>query len=198
MAALWNHPELGKFKYLGFGWVNFVTVPAFKSFSYDTGCGNTRRSRGQYELAFEADNEEDVPSPAAVALVKKILTNQVDLVQKVIAAIWDDFNGRGPGSDNWWYGELDKVAESIDAEGPLLNADALLEVMQLTFITIYKEAPGRECTMAELNFNAVFEPEHGVGVLTDGENILGIGYCSDVTTFERYQKDLPEAHGSDE
>jgi hypothetical protein len=32
-----------------------------------------------------------------------------------------------------------------------------------------------------LNFEAAFEEEHGVGVLTDGQTILAIGYSHDAT-----------------
>ena len=32
-------------------------------------------------------------------------------------------------------------------------------------------------------FRAAFEDEHGVGVLTDGKKVLGLGYSADVTPF---------------
>jgi hypothetical protein len=34
-----------------------------------------------------------------------------------------------------------------------------------------------------LSFHAAFEENHGVGVLTDGETIVGTGYGADVTPF---------------
>ena len=37
---------------------------------------------------------------------------------------------------------------------------------------------------AEFRFGPWFEEEHGVGVLTDGQNILGLGYSHDVSLFE--------------
>jgi hypothetical protein len=36
-----------------------------------------------------------------------------------------------------------------------------------------------------LAFEAPFEEEHGVGVLTDGVAILGTGYRYDVTPFKK-------------
>jgi hypothetical protein len=35
-----------------------------------------------------------------------------------------------------------------------------------------------------LSFRAAFEQEHGVGVLTDGQTVLGFGYSGEATPFE--------------
>jgi hypothetical protein len=44
---------------------------------------------------------------------------------------------------------------------------------------------GYEKPVVELSFHAAFEEEHGVGVLTDGNTILGTGYSVDVRPFKR-------------
>ena len=36
---------------------------------------------------------------------------------------------------------------------------------------------------ASINFAAAFDEEHGVGVLSDGTRVLGIGYISDATPY---------------
>jgi hypothetical protein len=183
MAATWDHAQLGRFTYDGTVWINTVSMPAFKAFAYDTGYPNAPRSTGDHELAFEADNKRDVPSPAAVALAEKVLANQHEIVSKVTEALWDDFNGRDPSSDMWWHGDLQAVADAMGAGEPPRSASDVLALMQLSRMTILKRVEGYEEPVVELSFHAAFEEEHGVGILTDGKEILGIDYTGDVFPF---------------
>lgn len=184
MSAKWVHPQLGKFEFddIHMQWISEVSMPAFKSFEYDTGYSNARRSTGEHELAFEAEDEADVPSPEAVALADKMLAEQKNLVSKVITALWTDFAGAGPRSGMWWHGDLDAVKE--DLEESIESAEDLLTVLQLSQVIIRKGLPGYERPIIELSFHAAFEIEHGVGVLSDGDNILGTGYSFTVTPFK--------------
>jgi hypothetical protein len=184
MAATWEHPNLGTFTYQGTAWERTVSVPAFKAFSYDTGYPNAPRSEGWHTLAFAADGKKDLPTPAAVALAERVLANQAALVDKVKAAMWDDFTGRGPGSGMWWNGDLDQVAGMMSRQDPPASADDVLRLMQLAAIWVCKNEHGDGELVVELAFHAAFEDEHGVGVLTDGENILGIGYMTDAAPFD--------------
>jgi hypothetical protein len=184
MAATWLHSELGEFKYDGMGWVKIVNVPAFKSFAYDSGYRTASRTPGEHKLAFQADDVEDVPSLEAVALAGRVLSNHTDLVSKVTAALWDDFNGRGPDSGMWWHDDLGLVAEAMDAEEPPREADDLLNHLQLYCIRVRKSVGEQRRPLVELSFHADFEREHGVGVLTDGETVLGAGSSCDVMPFE--------------
>jgi hypothetical protein len=111
MGATWQHSELGQFDYDGSAWTKTIDVPAFQAFRYDTGYPNAPCSTGKYELAFEADDETDLPSADAVALAAALLANPEQVVAAVTAALWDDFNGRGPDSGMWWHGDLDEVAD---------------------------------------------------------------------------------------
>jgi hypothetical protein len=184
MPSTWCHPELGKFKHDGIAWISTVSMPAFKAFAYDTGYSNARRSTGKHELAFEADDEDETPSAAAVALADKVLANQKEMVCKVTEALWKDFTGQGPESGMWWHGDLDQVAEAMDADEPPAGPEDLLKVLQLSQVTVRKEVHGYKKPVVELSFHAPFEEEHGVSLLTDGKEILGIGYSSDVTPFK--------------
>ena len=184
MAATWDHPQLGRFTYDGTVWINTVSMPAFAAFAYDTGYSNAPRSTGEHLLAFEADGKRDLPSPAAVALAEKVLANQQAIVAKVVEALWNDFNGVGPDSGMGWRGDLQAVADAMGADEPPGSAGDLLPLMQLSQVTICKHVDGCDGPVAELSFYAPFEEEHGVGILTDGDVILGIGNTSDVFPFD--------------
>ena len=61
----------------------------------------------------------------------------------------------------------------------------LKKVLEPKNLTIRRDFAPPTPWIAELNFNAGFDVEHGVGVLTDGVEILGIGYSSDATRFRQ-------------
>ena len=188
MPSSWSHPQLGKFKHDGTGWIATISMPAFKAFAYDTGYRDEPRSTGKHELMFEADDEDETPSAAAVALADKVLANQDQIVPLITDALWKDFAGEGPKTDMWWNGDLDQVAEAMDADKPPAGPKELLKILQLSQMTVRKEVHGYDGPVVELSFNAPFEEEHGVGVLTDGEAVLGIGYSYDVLPFEPAKK----------
>jgi hypothetical protein len=183
MAATWDHPKLGRFDYGDYGgWTRMVDVPAFKVFSYDTGYANAPRSTGRHKLVFSASGPSDLPSPPAAATAERVLANQASLVGVVTQALWDDFNGGGPGSGA--CGDLDAVAKAMKSRKLAVPtaADDLRPALRPAAI-IVREFPGYEAPMAELMFDAAFEEEHGVSVLTDGESVLGIGFNLDVLPF---------------
>jgi len=184
MGSTWDHAALGHFKYDGTCWTTIVDVPAFGAFAYDTGYSNAPRSTGKHELAFQADDETDLPSPAAIALASKVLANQAKLVPTITHALWEDFNGRGPDSGMWWHGDLVQVAEMMGANQPPSARDDLLALMQLSQITVCKDVEGHDDPVVELSFHADFDEEHGVGFLTDGETVLRIGYSGDPIPYE--------------
>jgi hypothetical protein len=113
MAATWDHPKLGRFEYRGSAWTRFVDVPAFAAFSYDTGHSNAPRSTGRHPLVFGAFDERELPSAADTAVAERVLANHAALVDEVIRALWEDFNGRGPGSGMGWNGDLATVAAGL-------------------------------------------------------------------------------------
>ena len=180
MPATWKHPDLGEFKY-HVEWTRPISIPGFASFTYDKG----DTSGSTVPLNFDADDEDDTPPDAAATVAMQLLANQVDLAAKVVNALWDDFNGRGPRSGMWWHNRLDEVtgaAEDLGLSAPTKPAD-VAALLGLQGICIHREADGYNQPVAELQFAAAFEDEHGVGVLTDGINVPGIGYISDVRPF---------------
>ena len=196
MAATWKHPMLGTFTFDTMGWTKIVSVPAFKAFSYDTGYDNAPRSTGKHALVFIAPwGENTEPSAADVALADRVLANQAALVDVVAHALWEDFNDRWPNSGMWWHGNLNAVAKSWKALKlpPPAEARDLLPALQVMRIIVRGGFPTFPVDpIVELCFHAAFEEEHGVGLLTDGESILGAGYYLDVMPYDyTYKSPVP-------
>jgi hypothetical protein len=182
-AAAWKHAKLGRFTHDGAAWIAKVPAAGFDAFTYDV----ARRAKGRkYELQFEADEETDTPTKEAVAIAQRVIAKAKPLAGKVAKAMWDSFNGRGP-KGMWWHGNLDDVATAMEDTGedlaPPQRVEDLYRLMQLTNITVHKPKKRGATPLVELSFAAPFEEEHGVGVLTDGEKIVGIGYTADVRPF---------------
>lgn len=195
MATTWHHPELGEFTFDGYRWATSVDVPAFAVFRYAPRYGDGPAPGGKCELWIDVDEDDKdkddgaagdpAPPPAEVlALVSKVLAGQARLAPAVAAALWDDFNGRGPRSGMWWHGGLEEVMDDVDpALPPLTGPDALYAWLRLSGIEGRNSGPRDEQPVVALTFGVPFEEEHGVGVLTDGAAILGTGYSGDVRPF---------------
>jgi uncharacterized protein DUF6985 len=182
-APTWEEPELGVFHFDGIGWIKKVEAPAFDAYQYrrtDLKTGSNER----YILSIDANHEKELPSPDAVAVAKKVLAEQAALASKVADALWADFTGAGPHSGMYWHGDLDSLAEGLETGMPPASVRDLFALMSLSSIHIRKLSGRSEKPMAELNFEAAFEEEHGVGVLTDGQSIVGIGYSHDASPFD--------------
>ena len=185
MAAVWKHQKLGKLKYDGGrdAWVGIINVPAFKAFTHSW----DDHVHGRCDLVLQAEDDTDTPSSAAVELALKTLANQEKLVKSITASLWKQFKGSGPKSGMWWYGGLDQVIESGEDENvpALKNASSLLAWMHPNGIIVRHSGIRSEVSpVVEITFSAVFEMEHGVGILTDGVKVLGTGYTYDVEPFE--------------
>src|SRR6516225_11010414 len=151
MGSTWDHPQLGQFNYDDMGWTGTVNLPAFQAFSYQTGFGNVGRSKGMHKMSFEAYDETDLPTTAAIELASRVLANQAELAAAVTRALWEDFNGRGPDSGMWWHGDLERVAAWC-LDDPPVSPDDLLAVMKLSVITIRKGLNDHDEPVAELSF----------------------------------------------
>ena len=184
----WTHPTLGTFEYDGHAWLALTEAPGFDVFSEPD---ERRRpgSKRQYRLAFYEEDEDQLPSPEAVELALKVLSRAETLARMVADALWEDFNGRGPDSGMWWHAGLDEVNDGLDGVAPPVNrADDLFKCMSLTNIAIRSDVYKYAGPVVELRFSTPFEEEHNVGVLTDGERIVGTGYSHDVEPFPGFEK----------
>lgn len=157
-------------------------MPAFLAFRFAREFNNDPLC----ELALGAAPEE-FPSTEQIAVAVRLLTNQHALVDSMKESLWNDFQGRGPESGMWWRGNVDAVNQVLMAElgtpSQLEGQDDLLDVMVPTTIQVRKRVLGYDKAVAQVYFYAAFEEEHGIGILTDGDVVLGIGYAADVTPF---------------
>lgn len=186
MNATWDHPTWGTFEHDRVRWAGMVEAPAFRAFRWDTDNGRADGPPAKVDLHFESYDEADLPTDGMVAMAERVLAGQAELVPKVTAALWDDFNGRGGDSGMWWHGGLEDVKWVLgnEAVSPPNEADDLLRLMRLAAIVVRPRVYGYEKPIVELSFHAAFEEEHGVGVLTDGTDVLGTGYSIDVTPYK--------------
>lgn len=189
----WSHPDIGEFVYDGFSWTKKVRITAFKKFTYNN-C--IKKSDARVNLEFTSDKEDDHPTEDCVSLVKLVLENQEDLAPKIVKALWDDFNGNKYKSGMWWHSNLEEVTEYLD--DPIESPETIYPNLLLDSINCYHYFES-EKPIVELRFEASFEMEHGVGILTDGISILGVGYTHDVCVWEENGQDsgryLPQLLG---
>ncbi|MBC8140804.1 MAG: hypothetical protein H7Y38_05120 [Armatimonadetes bacterium] len=176
----WNHPQWGMFVWDEYAWLSDVVAPGFDIFTYDTRNGNALLQGSVYEVGFESD-EGEPPSPEVVAVVEKVVARSSAIADAVVTALWNDFAGDPPKSGMWWHGDLESVSEGI--EPPPTAPGDLPALLRLNRIIARDRDYGTGTPVVELSFHAAFEEEHGVGILTDGEIILGTGYCYDVSPY---------------
>ena len=190
----WNHPELGEFK-LGYtGWARDLAFPAFKPFRYDW--GGRLRTRNKITLEFDIDDEDEdnvpIPSKRAIAVAQRTIKNQESLATRIVKAVWNDLHGRGRDTGMWWHGDIRTINEQITGifggrkgkPQSLGKLDDLYLLLGVNKIRIRESSYQCERPIATVNFAAAFDDEHGVGVLTDGTRVLGIGYISDATPYK--------------
>ena len=186
MADEWRHPELGRFQLVADRWEREMRVPAFDAFSFEPTCCESGQIDNRFELFFYAESIEDTPSDDMIRVAKLVLRDPARIVALVSTALWEDFNGRGSDSGMWWHGDLAEVGEALADEElpPPAGPEDVRKLLGLSWIGIRRQDERLGRPVAELSFGAAFEEEHGVGVLTDGERVVGIGYSTTVETFE--------------
>jgi hypothetical protein len=183
----WTQEELGSFSFDQTGWCRTFDFPAFEAFRY----GGPRKPNedsgsSEVDLTFEADDEGDFPSEAEIAVARQVIANHELLLAEGIQLLFNDLLGIGPDSGMWWRGGIGQVREIIANYGSYTfeSLDDLGRLLGQPRIFIQEFGYGYDSPCAIINFEAVFEQEHGIGMLTDGKRILGIGYQTDASPFE--------------
>lgn len=187
MDKTWTHPRLGTFERDTYEWTQPFKLQGFEAYTYRPSYQKAHLDK--VHLSFDIEDESPgPPAPQAVEIMVRIVDNAALLAGKVHLALWDDFMGKGPGSETWWHGDLDEVMdiyEDLDEDLPALKSAADIPPwLGLSTIRVNPHWGLDDRYLGELVFNAVFEEEHGLGILTDGNEILGIGFSGDIVPFK--------------
>jgi len=191
----WRHPQLGSFEFDIYWWVQEREISAFRGFTFSL---QKQPGQGLHHLGFDAEDEGDFPSRAAAAMAVKVVGAIDRLVPMAIGALWTDLSGAGVDSGMWWNGALARASNGKPEEltgmlselgykiklPRLTSPTALNAWLQPKSVRIRQKTFRHKQPVAELCFEAGFDPEHGVGILTDGTRILGIGYSGETELFE--------------
>lgn len=184
----WSHPDLGRLKFEDFWWTKTFTLPAFKAFKYGVGGRNVGSTR--VPLRFEVADEDELPTKPAVTIAKRIIKNQQTLVPRLLKALLDDLQGKGPKSGMWWHGDVASIYQDLAEEDGSLrklkleSPESLGRLLGSPSVVVHKAVYDYDNKpLATICLEALFEMEHGVGILTDGSKIIGTGYETDVRPF---------------
>jgi len=182
----WSHPNLGKFKFTMTGWEGRCTLPSFKTFCFQT------PGKSKLNLSFETDFDSDAPpTRPQVTIAQRIIKNEGKLSEKIVQALSADLNGRGDDSGMWWHGDIESVLEILShsaAKKVDLSAEsAITQIVGSPSVWIRIMVDDYEKPCGVICFEAAFDTEHGLGILTDGIRVLGIGYQMSVDPFFKNQ-----------
>jgi len=129
----------------------------------------------EFELFFHTDNETIIPNEISEILLTNIMKNYSNIIDSVMQSLWNNLNHMGKKSGMWWENEsLEDIFENDNIPNDYRE---LKKYVNLYAIEI---SDG----LAEFRFHATFEEEHGVGILYNGDSILGIGYTYSVTPYK--------------
>jgi hypothetical protein len=180
----WRHPEPGEFEFQSTGWVKQCEIPAFKSFIYRW--HGRQLGQTKVKLEFVVEGATELPSKKLVTVALRVIKNQGVLAKRIAKAVWNDLNGKGQDSGMWWHGDTKTINEMIDAgfqgrkRKPFANPDDIFHLIGGPSVVIRESIWLYEKPSATILFEAAFDIEHGLGVLTDGNRILGTGYQTSV------------------
>lgn len=187
----WHDTELGLFTFDEYAWVKEFKMSVFLAFKYaGYGTGIQQTGRPNFDLLIEAENKNEIPSQPLVEVARLTISNLERLVKEGIVALYNDFIGNGPNSGMWWHSCLEDVRKDIinelenEALCKLEEAGDLYTYMGNPSVFVQSRGYGYKYPCAVISFSALFEVEHGIGMLTDGNTILGVGYEMSVSPFE--------------
>ena len=189
-----THKTLGSFTQRDYcdelRWETELALPAFAAFKY---CANGKVRRSPKVPA--AIYSDEAPTKPALKMLTKIKTSQKKLVKSICDAFFRDLHQQGyddlpqpdEGYGMWW--SRDPVVVALSCREVLekrLKQDRIWEPEDL-FAVLYEPriaifpsmTDGAGIPRALIDMGAEFEQEHGVSVLTDGKNVLNLGYSGE-------------------
>jgi len=145
-------------------------------------------------MLIEADDAEDKPEGMILEVAMRVSENCEKLVMAGMQAFIDDFNGTGPDSGMWWHGDMDSVMEYMVEDGyhgKIKSAGDLYQLLEKPDIVVQSRGYGFKNPCAIIGFESIIDIEHGVGVLTDGNEVIGLGYRMDAGAYKHIEERTP-------
>ena len=165
-----DHPALGTLTLSYEAWRGTVRVPYFSQFTLGV-------ESDLAELEIVGRYEDESPDIALLDFTVEAISTAHELVPKALGALLDDLHGRSGRDNMWWYNDIATVCERLDCDS-IETVEDLFPFLRfpLLYVGEFRE-PGKPCV--ELSFDSLIDSEHGVGILTDGQKIMKIGYARD-------------------
>ena len=182
----WKNADLGEFAYSNYCWSRSFNLPGFCRLKYR---GFFEPADGELNavvpFAILVEDEFCYPQAPAISLARKIIENHGRLLDVSLSALLRDICGDGPTSCSGWHGKFEfvrKLSSGHDLIGELTVLD-LCDAIGMPEVLIKDATDQSHKAIATMAFHCTFEPEHGLGFLTDGNEVLGIGSALDVELF---------------
>ena len=195
----WHDPKLGEFTFSdggesafsGIGWEKEIKLDAFSVFSYDSQDPSRISNNQSVLLTIEVDDEDELPTEEVINVVYRTLENHEKLLSRGIDDLFNDMLGKEPDTWMWWNDGLDDIREhqlksEVTPEKPyvLNKSKDLYKIMGNPGITFQKYSDKYDKPCSTIGFEAVFDKGNGIGFLTNGINLLGLGYRIDPPPYE--------------
>ena len=181
-----KHPTLGNLAYReeDEAWCGNARFDFLMRFSYPEGDAPS----DLVDVLIEGSPTETKPSEELVAVADQCLANFQDLVFSAMDHLIRDIDGNGPDSGVWWHDELEQVLDIINEETSqplaLKSRDDLFRLLTPPDLRVQPYGYGFNKPCGIIGCESAIDIEHGVGWLTNGTRILGLGQRSDPSPFE--------------
>ena len=182
----WDHSELGQFKFGEYeGWLGAVSLPLFRKFTYRA----KEDPSASIQLRFDAYEPDETPSEEMIQVALATVANHEQLVATGLKVLHDDFHGRGADSGMWWTDDVDHILEILGdrySKDVLDSPPGLYRLLGCPSIDVQETGYGYDKPCAIIGFESEIDIEHGIGLLTDGKQIIGSGYRCDAGAFPEF------------
>ncbi|MGB1311859.1 MAG: hypothetical protein ACPG47_11635 [Leucothrix sp.] len=186
----WTDPQLGRFVFNEYQWQQKCLLDAFSVFSYAELKKPADELGQSITVAFLANDENDIPTTQAIKVGVDTIENHQALLAEGVAGLFDDFHGKGRNTGMWWRSDINHIKEIVASRAatqellPINTPSDVHRLLSSPSIFIDGSGYNYDEPLSILMFEAIFEPEHGIGFLTDGAKILGLGYQVGVRPYK--------------
>ncbi len=181
----WKHAILGEWTFDEYlGWSRVVTIEHAKLFQHEAEDSDEPSNQVAFYFSSE-DNPETPPTDGMIELAKGIFDQPHEFFNHAVGGLLDDFHGRGKASGMWWHNNIDEILEVDElSKDDFSSVESLNRVLGSPSIKIYNAVYRYDSPCALVSFLSDIDMEHGVGVLCNLSEILGVSYGYEPYVFE--------------